>query len=138
MNPSDEMLLDAVAVAVGRGEKALVTVRGRSMLPYLRPDVERVELAAPGEIRRGDIVLARVDDDRRYVLHRVVDISPDGALTLMGDANLHRQERCLREDVAGVVSRVVSDDGVRRRPSRAWLWRRLRCIRPLIVKLLRM
>lgn len=105
MNKSDEMLLDAVAEAVGCGEKA---------------------------------VLARVDDGTRYVLHRVVDMAPDGRLTLMGDANLHLREHCRREDVAGVVSMVIADDGVRRRPSRAWLWRKLWRMRPLLVKLFRM
>ncbi len=138
MNQSDEMLLDAVAEALARGEKAVLTVRGRSMLPYLRPDAERVELVAPGEMRCGDIVLARVDGGGRYVLHRVVDIAPDGSLTLMGDANLHLREHCRREDVAGVVSMVTADDGVRRRPSRAWLWRKLWRMRPLFVKLFRM
>lgn len=138
MNQSDEMLLDAVADAVGRGDKPVLTVRGRSMLPYLHPDAERVELAAPGDVRCGDIVLARVDAGGRYVLHRVVDMAPDGSLTLMGDANLHLREHCRRADVAGVVSMVIADDGVRRRPSRAWLWRKLWRMRPLFVKLLRM
>lgn len=78
MNKSDEMLLDAVAEAVGCGEKAVLTVRGRSMLPYLHADAERVELTAAGDVRPGDIVLARVDDGPRYVLHRVVDMAPTG------------------------------------------------------------
>lgn len=116
----------------------MLTVRGRSMLPYLHADAERVELTAAGDVRPGDIVLARVDDGTRYVLHRVVDMAPDGRLTLMGDANLHLREHCRREDVAGVVSMVIADDGVRRRPSRAWLWRKLWRMRPLLVKLFRM
>ena len=67
------------------------------MLPFIRGGHESVVLTRPGEIRVGDVVLAHIDG-RRYVLHRVMEVSPE-RIVLMGDGNIRGQEVCRPEDM---------------------------------------
>ena len=126
-------LSDAVA-ALRRGDEALVGVAGRSMLPYLRPGRDVALLRpADGIFHSGDIVLARWGDV--VVLHRV--ISADGkGLTLMGDGNLQQTERVGVEDVIGRVDMVCRDGELTFKPSKACLWRRLRPLRRVFLKIM--
>lgn len=135
MPDPDAAKFEAVRQAIGRGHDVTIAVRGRSMMPSLVPDADNVVLSpVRGTLRCGDIVLAQITG-ARYVLHRIIAVGPDGTLTLMGDGNLHQRERCRQGDVVGVVTLVRGIGGSGRRPGRARLWRMLRPLRPLIVKL---
>ena len=58
--------------------------RGRSMLPLLREGLDSVLLAAPTDIRCGDILLVRTPEGK-FLLHRAVALTED-TVTLAGDA----------------------------------------------------
>lgn len=128
----EQIISDAVRF-VNEGLAVTMRVKGRSMLPFILGGQESVVLTRPGTIRPGDVVLARIDD-RRYVLHRVMEIFP-GKVVLMGDGNLRGQEICRPDQVLARADEVVSADGSRRRldtprqQRRARLWRRLLPVR---------
>lgn len=128
----DQIIGDAVRL-VQEGMAVTMLVKGRSMLPFILGGQESAVLTQPGEIKTGDVVLARIDD-RRYVLHRVMDVSAD-RVVLMGDGNIRGQEVCRPEDVLARADEVVGADGKHRRldtprqKRRARIWRRLLPVR---------
>lgn len=128
----DQIIGDAVRL-VQEGMAVTMLVKGRSMLPFILGGRESAVLTRPGTIRPGDVVLARIDD-RRYVLHRVMEVSAD-RVVLMGDGNIRGQEVCRPEDVLARVDEVVGADGKHRRldtsrqKRRARIWRRLLPVR---------
>jgi hypothetical protein len=128
----DQIIGDAVRL-VQEGMAVTMLVKGRSMLPFILGGQESAVLTQPGEIKTGDVVLARIDD-RRYVLHRVMEVSAD-RVVLMGDGNIRGQEVCRPEDVLARADEVVGADGKHRRldtprqKRRARIWRRLLPVR---------
>ena len=128
----DQIIGDAVRL-VQEGMAVTMLVKGRSMLPFILGGQESAVLTQPGEIKTGDVVLARIDD-RRYVLHRVMEVSAD-RVVLMGDGNIRGQEVCRPEDVLARADEVVGADGKHRRldtprqKRRASIWRRLLPVR---------
>ena len=130
---SDEQIIRDAVSLVDEGLAVTMLVKGRSMLPFILGGRESVVLTRPGEIRPGDVVLARIDG-RRYVLHRVMEVSPE-RVELMGDGNIAGREVCRPEDVLARADEVVGADGRHRRldSSRqrrlARLWRRLLPVR---------
>ena len=128
----DQIIGDAVRL-VQEGMAVTMLVKGRSMLPFILGGQESAVLTQPGEIKTGDVVLARIDD-RRYVLHRVMDVSAD-RVVLMGDGNIRGQEVCRPEDLLAPADEIVGADGKHRRldtprqKRRARIWRRLLPVR---------
>ncbi len=128
----DQIIGDAVRL-VQEGMAVTMLVKGRSMLPFILGGQESAVLTQPGEIKTGDVVLARIDD-RRYVLHRVMDVSAD-RVVLMGDGNIRGQEVCRPEDMLARADEIVGADGKHRRldtprqKRRARIWRRLLPVR---------
>ena len=128
----DQIIGDAIRL-VQEGMAVTMLVKGRSMLPFILGGQESAVLTQPGEIKTGDVVLARIDG-RRYVLHRVMEVSAD-RVVLMGDGNIRGQEVCRPEDVLARADEVVGADGKHRRidtprqKRRARIWRRLLPVR---------
>ena len=126
---TDQQIINDAVSLVNEGMAVTMLVKGRSMLPFILGGLESVVLTKPGEIREGDVVLAHIDE-QRYVLHRVMSVSP-GRVVLMGDGNIRGQEVCRPQDVLARADEVVGEDGRHRRldtPAqrrRARLWRRL-------------
>lgn len=137
MNLSDDLIISEAVRLVNEGMAVTLLVKGRSMLPFIFGGRDSVILTLPGEIREGDVVLARIDG-QRYVLHRVMTVSPD-RVVLMGDGNIRGQEVCRPQDVLARADEVVGPDGRHRRLDtpkqrrRAWLWRRLLPVRRWIL-----
>lgn len=134
---SDEQIIREAVSLVSEGMAVTMLVKGRSMLPFIEGGRDSAVLTRPGTVREGDVVLARIDG-RRYVLHRVMDVSPE-RIVLMGDGNIRGQEICRPEDVLARADEVVGPDGRHRRldtPARrcaARLWRRLLPVRRWIL-----
>jgi hypothetical protein len=107
------------------------------MLPFIFGGHDSVILTKPVNISVGDVVLARIDG-RRYVLHRVMEVTPD-RVVLMGDGNIRGQEVCRPEDVLARTDEVVGEDGKHRRLDtprqrrRARIWRALLPVRRWIL-----
>ena len=109
----DEVIIGDAVRLVNEGLAVTLLVKGRSMLPFILGGIESVVLTRPGELRPGDVVLARIDD-QRYVLHRVMEVS-DTRVELMGDGNIKGREYCRPQDVLARADEVVGDDGRHRR-----------------------
>lgn len=130
---SDEQIIREAVRLVNEDLAVTLLVKGRSMLPFILGGHESVVLTRPGTLRPGDVVLAHIDG-RRYVLHRILEVSAD-KVVLMGDGNTRGQEICRPADVLARADEVVGRDGRHRRLDtpkarrRARLWRRLLPVR---------
>jgi hypothetical protein len=130
---SDELIITDAVRLVNEGMAVTLLVKGRSMLPFIYGGLDSVVLTRPGQIRPGDVVLARIGE-KHYVLHRVMEVS-DTRVELMGDGNVSGRETCRPEDVLARADEVVRSDGRHcrldspRARRRARLWRRLLPVR---------
>lgn len=85
-----------------KGYQVTIPLRGNSMRPYLEDGRDKAVLVTPDkELRVGDAVLALLPT-KRYVLHRIVDISGE-KITLLGDGNLVCDPMIRKEDVKLIV-----------------------------------
>jgi len=55
----NDVLLNEVAQLLGEGREVVITPKGRSMLPFIRGDVDQVKLRHPDCLKEGDIVRIR-------------------------------------------------------------------------------
>lgn len=130
----NDVLLNEVAQLLGEGREVVITPKGRSMLPFIRGEVDRIKLHQPGNLKVGDIVLAYFED--RYVLHRIIAINGD-EITLMGDGNLKGTEQGVRKDVVGKVVEIITPDHRQHKLGKAWLWRHTLFLRKYLLKVYR-
>lgn len=105
----NDMLLSEVGKLVDEGEKVVIMTKGISMLPFIHGGKDSVLLVKPSSVDVGDIVLARINDER-YVLHRVISREGD-RFVLMGDGNLRGVERCNRKDISAVAVKILKKNG---------------------------
>lgn len=128
--------LDTVCELLHAGHTHVpVTVAGTSMTPFLDPG-DTVFLDLPERpIEAGDVILfARFG--HQYILHRVVNIFPDGSLELLGDAQT-RSERVHPDLVRAIVTSARHGEEIIDETSLRWRffrgpWRHLRHSRPYI------
>lgn len=130
----NDVFLDEVAHLLGEGREVVMTPKGRSMLPFIRGEVDQIKLRQPDSLSVGDIVLAYFEN--RYVLHRIVAIKGD-EIVLMGDGNLKGTEQGDRSDVVGKVVEIITPEHHRYKPGKAWLWRRTLFLRKYLLKVYR-
>ena len=86
-------------------------VTGRSMLPLLgvgRDTILVRRVTADEDIFHRIAMFRAVDG--RIIVHRVIDVC-DGVVTLRGDGNLVMRESCRRDEIIGVVERVIRSNG---------------------------
>lgn len=105
-----------IAEILGRGHTVRFQASGDSMHPLIRSnDHLLVEPVDPSAIRRGDVVLARLD--RGLTAHRVVRVDAAGTITTRGD-NAPAEDPPF--GAAQLLGRVVSieRDGVQHRVRR--------------------
>ena len=86
------------------GQKVIIPVKGFSMLPFIRGELDLVELEAAKEYVPEDIVLFTVGG--RYVMHRLLSIK-DGIAEIMGDGVSRGKEHCPVEDIHGRAIRIL-------------------------------
>ena len=102
----NDILLGAVKKALREGHTCTISVKGRSMRPFLEDKRDRVILAPiTAPLLPGDAVLAEIREDT-YVLHRIIGINGN-IVTLMGDGNIKGTETCRAEDICGIVTRYL-------------------------------
>jgi hypothetical protein len=130
----NNVLLDEVAQLLGEGREVVMTPKGRSMLPFIRGEVDQIKLRRPDRLEVGDIVLAYFGN--RYLLHRIVAIHGD-EIVLMGDGNLRGTEQGDRSHVVGKVVEIITPDQRRHKPGKAWLWRHALFFRKYLMKVYR-
>ena len=130
----NEVLLGEVAQLLSEGREVVMTPKGRSMLPFIRGEVDRIKLRQPDSLNVGDIVLAYFGNS--YVLHRIIAIRGN-EIVLMGDGNLKDTELGARTNVIGKVVEIITPDNRQQKPGKAWLWRHTLFLRKYLLKVYR-
>lgn len=99
------ILIEGVREMLKTHPRVVIPVKGYSMLPFIIPEKENVELArVDAPLQVGDVILAWTAD--HYVIHRIIRM--DGNyLTLMGDGNIRGTESCTMTDVVAKAEFVV-------------------------------
>ncbi len=131
--PNDVVLGEAARL-LAEGHEVVVVTKGRSMLPFIRGDEDKVVLCSPKGLMVGNIVLAHFGG--RFVLHRIIAIDND-LVTLMGDGNLQGTEQGRADEVVGIVTDIITPTGRQLKPTRGWFWRKLLPIRKYLLKIYR-
>ena len=103
-----ELAQDLASVGVGMTYRA--TLRGKSMLPFIRPgDTITVHPVSPDRIRKRDVLVFRRDDGA-LVAHRLIRIeqASDGPRFVTRGDSVLREDRPLKVgDVLGCVQSVT-------------------------------
>lgn len=130
----NSLLLGEVKKYVRQGSRVTIRTKGNSMLPFIRGDVDSVELSVPSApYAEGDIVLAEVAPDH-YILHRIWAIRGEQVL-LMGDGNCRGREKCRLENLIAKVDYIVLPSERKKDPNTCFarfiarLWRLLLPVR---------
>lgn len=134
----NDTLLGEICILLSQGKKVKLRAKGNSMKPFIHENEDILVLAPLDSVRKGDVVLARIDGER-YVVHRIVGLKDD-KVTLMGDGNLYGTEECSRPDIYGTVECVIREGKVHNVVSRnailsAKIWRLVLPLRRLKVKI---
>lgn len=108
--PTAAMLDTAIRMLHCKAPRGNIPVEGTSMLPVLRPGMLLHVDFAPGEPRRGDLLLFRQGDN--LVVHRVVGRTRD-VLKTRGDGRPTLDPPVARADVLGRVDLIGDEDGWR-------------------------
>ncbi len=130
----NEVLLKEVATLLDEGRDVTLAPKGSSMMPFIMEGRDSVVLRRLPDVEEGDIVLARVED-QRYVLHRVMTVNRN-RLTLMGDGNLGQTEICGKVDVIGTVVAIVRGKKTFK-PSKGTVWKYLLPFRRVLLGIYR-
>lgn len=101
----NEILLGEICSLLSQGKRVKLRAKGNSMRPFIHGGEDTLVLAQRNPLRKGDVVLARIDG-KRYVAHRIVEMRQD-RVTLMGDANLYETEECRLSDIFGTVESII-------------------------------
>ncbi len=134
------ILLGEVKKHVRQGYHVTLRTKGNSMLPFIRGDIDSVEMSIPScAYAKGDIVLAEVEPDH-YILHRIWELRGEKVI-LMGDGNCRGKEKCRYENIIAKVDYIVLPDERKINPNtrsaRFWarLWRFLLPLRPYLLSI---
>jgi hypothetical protein len=129
-------IIDNIEDIIAVGDSFEMVVTGHSMLPLLGCGRDRILVRRVAEdypiLHRMAMFRAA---DGHIVVHRVIKDAA-GEVVLQGDGNLYQCERCRRDEIIGVVERVVRQSGrVVDCTSRWWRFReRVWLAQPLIVR----
>ena len=79
---------------------------GRSMMPLLRQrrDIIEIRKKGPERCKKYDVVLYKRDG--RYILHRILEVLPDGKYIIAGDNNTFLEKDITDDQILGVMTRV--------------------------------
>lgn len=128
----NDIFLGEVEELLRQGQPVRLKPRGRSMEPFIREESDEVILNKPGQLKVGQIVMAHLTEGN-HVLHRIVKIQGN-TIILMGDGNLQGVESSSKEQVYGLVTKIIRNGKVINCQSRcaqlnSLIWRKTRLIR---------
>lgn len=97
-----------------------IPVKGNSMLPFIRPFSDEIELTELNEksLEKGNIVLAKTKENK-FIVHRIETIEQH-TITLRGDGNLSVREVCDKNNIFAEVTAVYKKNRKIRKGSRRW------------------
>ena len=128
----NSFFFEEVEKIINGGESVELLVRGGSMTPYLRDEVDKVVISPldDSELKTGDIVL--FFHSGCHLLHRIIRKREDFFI-IQGDGVVKKQEEALLSDIIGVVRNIIRPSGrivsVNRRSHRLY-WRCWLLLRP--------
>lgn len=105
----NSIMLGEVSRMIAEGHPVVIMTKGNSMLPFIRGEMDNVELVSPADPKVGDIALGQTAPGQ-YVLHRIIAVDGD-TFTLKGDGNLRGTETCTRDNICGKVSFILRKGG---------------------------
>lgn len=103
----NDILLKEVCQMLAQGKSVKFRAKGNSMRPFIRGDSDTLLLTPPSNLRKGDIVLAKTENNS-YIIHRIIKIN-ENTILLAGDNNLFQQEKCSKPDTFGTVKVIIRD-----------------------------
>ena len=136
----NDVLVNEIDKFVKEGLQVTFKPKGNSMLPFIVGERDSVVLKSPENIKKGDIVLAKVGVSH-YVLHRVIAMRDD-RITLMGDGNIVGTERCRLTDIVAVAIKINKggkeiDCRSKFHFCKAGIWRMLKPVRRYLLAIYR-
>lgn len=112
MKIANQIIFQQIEEIIAEGSEVELRVKGYSMRPLLRSDIDVVVLRpiCEGDIGVGTIVLFRYKN--QHILHRIVAIDGDN-LKIAGDGNYKTYEYCSVKDIVAVADSVIRKSGKR-------------------------
>lgn len=106
----NDLFFVSVLEEIGLGNRVCIPAKGESMLPFIRPGIDSIELKPldGDSLTKGNIVLAKTSENG-YVVHRIEKAGSEG-IVLRGDGNLSARELCDAKHVFAEVSAVYRRD----------------------------
>lgn len=104
VNVSNSIFVSGILKLISEGHPVKLTVKGRSMRPFIEHNRDQVVLIKTDSLSVGDVVLAKTIE-KGYVIHRISKLD-ETQCVLRGDGNLDK-EHCEKEDILAKVSSVV-------------------------------
>lgn len=141
LNVNNAEFLPKVLSIVATGKHVTIPLKGFSMNPWLVGGRDTGVLQSVVDpLKTDDIVLAELTPGH-YVLHRIWQIDGDN-ITLLGDGNLQADPVISRSQVRAIAKEFYRNgrkQSVDERSVRlyAWMWRRLRPVRRIILGIYR-
>lgn len=86
------------------------TPSGKSMLPIIVQDEDKVVLTGFKVLKKLDIVLCKRENGE-YVLHRIIKIKKNKNITLCGDNQLFKEKNIDISQVIGKVKNIIKKNG---------------------------
>ncbi len=135
---SNNVIFADVTKLISEGKELRLKAKGRSMLPFIICESDTLQLVPVAKVVIGDIILAHLTAEDRYVIHRVVGLA-ECEVQLMGDGNLLQIERCSYDEVVAKVSTIYRgrwsfDCDGRLFRFASWLWRKALPLRPKLLR----
>lgn len=117
----NESFFSHIMIEINAGHQVIIPSKGNSMLPFIRPATDKIELSPLNEksIKKGNIVLAKTESDN-YIIHRIEKIVED-MITLRGDGNLITREYCKKNNIIAEVTTIIRNE--RRIKKNAFKWK---------------
>lgn len=138
---SNDIFFAQVESEIAAGRNVRFKVKGHSMYPLLRDGKDEVTLSPlTCDPSVYDIVLFRYHG--KHILHRIISIEGD-TYTIQGDGIYISCEKCTREDIIGVVTKIHKKNGLEINTSwglfrfNSWCWYKLFFMRRFILAVLK-
>lgn len=98
-----EELFPIIEEQLANNGSAVFTIHGTSMEPLLKDRTDSVRITSPTKMpRKYDIIFYRRDNGR-FILHRIVDVKPDG-FVCRGDNHIDNEYPVKFDSIIGIVS----------------------------------
>jgi len=103
---SNDIFFANVIEEINAGRAVKIPSKGNSMLPFIRPTTDMIELKPLNEnsIKKGNIVLAKTNEDK-YIVHRI-EKTGQNSLILRGDGNIWIREICDKNNIFAEATAV--------------------------------